>query len=829
MADAARHARLRALFHQAIEVPVEQRAAWLEGLDDDPAGITGELRLLLEQDELTGGWLAGPAAQLLYGQSGAAPPRHCGPYELKGLLGEGGMGAVYRGWRSDLHSEAAIKILRDAWVSPLRRRQFEREQKILARLRHPCIAQLLDAGVTGDGTPWIAMELVEGLRLDEFVRQRSLGLDSILALMSQIASAVHFAHERAILHRDLKPSNILVDANGNPKLLDFGVSTFLAAGGEHRTEPCWLTPGYAAPELLRGEPAGVYSDVYSLGVLLSRLLDLNPALPARRARRSRQAEAAAICACAANPDPERRYRSADAMARDLERCLRGEPLQARPRRLAYRLGCFLRRHRAAAAVTASSLMLAAAMGATFTVQLQRSRDQAAAAAQRAGRLRDLLLSLFDAGDREAGPSRELTVGALLDRGVREAASLQAEPATQAELYATIGRMYARLGKLEEADRTLDLALERIADPSLHAAVLLERARLRITQSRLDDAESTARLALGRLSDPSDSLRTDAEEVLATVLLERGKYKEAIAALEPLLARRSLPAAPEAWASTAAVLANACYFAGQYDRARDLQQQVLRALQGRNGPRHPSVAGTLIDLGAIDFDQARYAEAAQRYRQALSIFEEWYGPAHLQTALALTNLGRALVYQKKVDEAGPVLERALDIRLERLGAWHPAVASVLNDLGHIHMAAQRWNEADACYRRMEAIYRKARGDDHPAVTTALSNQATLRMRRQDYRAAEAMYRTVIERYRAALSDSHPNTAIARILLGRSLIRQGRCREALPWTKSGHDVLASQDGPPSSWLRNAREDLAECYAAAGDRMSAEHYRSLSARRE
>lgn len=829
MADAARHAHLRELFHRALELPAEQRAAWLEELARERPDVASELRLLLEQDEITGGWLAGPAAMLLYGQSGAAPPRQCGPYELRELLGEGGMGAVYRGWRNDLQSEAAIKILRDAWVSPLRRRQFEREQKILARLRHPCIAQLMDAGVTADGTPWIAMELIEGLPLDESVRQRALGLEAILSLMARIAAAVHYAHERTILHRDLKPSNILVDSEGNPRLLDFGVSTMAGAGGETRTEPCWLTPAYAAPELLRGEPAGVYSDVYSLGVLLSRMTGLGEAFATSSARRRKAAEAAVICACASDPDPERRYRSADAMARDLERCLRGEPLQARSRRLTYRVGCFLRRHRIAAAATVSASLAAAILAAVFAFQLQRSRDEAVEAAQRAGRLRGLLLSLFDAGDREAGPSRELTVQALLDRGVREAGQLQAEPATQAELYSTIGRMYARLGKFDEAGRTLRLALQRSSRPAQSAEVLLEQARLHIAQSRLDDADAAASQALRLAPHAGEPLRLDAEELLATVLVERGRYKEAIAALEPLLARRSLAEGPDAWASTAAALANACYFEGRYDRARDLQQKVLYTQRSLRGARHPAVAGTLVDLGAIEFDQARYAEAERRYREALSIFEDWYGPEHVQTALALTNLGRALVYEKKTSEARPVLERALAIRLAQLGVWHPSVASVLNDLGHVHMAAERWSEADTCYRRMEAIYRRARGEDHPAVTTALSNQATVRMRRKDYRGAEAMYRKVIERYRAAFSDDHPNTAIARILLGRSLLRQGRFREALPITEAGHAVLARQDGPPSSWLKNAREDLVECYAATGDSGKADHYRRFGAKRE
>jgi serine/threonine-protein kinase len=235
----------------------------------------------------------------------------------------------------------------------------------------------------------------------------------------------------------------------------------------------------------------------------------------------------------------------------------------------------------------------------------------------------------------------------------------------------------------------------------------------------------------------------------------------------------------------------------------------------------------VSLGAIEFDTGRYKEAEQYYRQALEVKQAWYGPDHPETASAQTMLGRALVYQKRYEEARSLLEKALATQTRVFGEKHTRVASTLNDLGNIFVAEQKWAEAEQCYRRMEDAYRASRGDEHYLVATALSNRANVYLRQGQAAKAEKMLRDVVARYTRALSPEHVNTGIARIRLGRSLVRQKLWREAAGETRAGYEILQRQAKAPVSWLQGAREDLAVAYAALGDRAEADRFqRELSA---
>ncbi len=307
-----------------------------------------------------------------------------GPYRVLRLLGEGGMGVVYLVEREDVGGRAALKLLRDAWVSPSRRARFLAEQRTLAQLDHPGIAQLHDAGTLPDGTPWFAMEYVEGVPLTEYCRAHGSGLGERLRLFRAVCEAVQHAHRHAVIHRDLKPSNILVKADGAVKLLDFGIAKQLEPTGPAtdptRTGLRLMTPAYAAPEQVEGGRLGVETDVYALGVLLfellsgrlpfelaglspheaaRRVLEQEPPRPSQIADRPVQASRAAwadldvLCLTAMQRVPSRRYPSVEALIRDLDHHLAGEPLDARPDSLAYRVGKLLRRNARAVMVASA--------------------------------------------------------------------------------------------------------------------------------------------------------------------------------------------------------------------------------------------------------------------------------------------------------------------------------------------------------------------------------------------------------------------------------------------------------------------------------------------
>lgn len=807
--NAERYARLSGLFDRARQVDPGERASFLDGECAGDPELRRDLTNLLIEDDSENWLLDRPSSVLEAFTSDDLSGFACGPYRLQRLLGEGGSGIVYLAVRDDIGGQAAVKLLRDAWVSPSRRERFRREQRTLAKLSHPGIAKLLDAGVTANGTPWIAMEYVEGLPLTVRAEVGKPSAEARIRLFQQVCDAVQYAHERAVIHRDLKPSNIFVRPDGQVRLLDFGIARQVDATDQDatRTGLRMMTPGYAAPEQVRGEAGGIFSDVYSLGVILRELLGDAAA----------NGELAVICSTATHDEPARRYRSAEALRRDLERYLSGEPLEARQDSFGYRFAKFVGRNRVAVAAGLVATILLSGAAGIFTWRLKLSRDEATASAERAERLQSFLMNLFEGGDSAAGPSSGLTVAELIDRGVREAGALNREPAVQSEVFATLGRMYAKLGRYEDASRLLSQAIDRGGGQSRDLASM---AALRAEQGQLDEAESYARKAISH-ADDEEALALG-EEALGLVLTEKGKYDDAISVLERVVERRA-DAEAELRASSITHLANAHYYAGRHDRARELNESAVTLRRAAHGDQHPSVAEGLINLGAVDFDTGKYADAETMYRQALAIKQAWYGSQHPETALAMTMLGRALVYQSRNEDAEKVLLEALQIRERAFGPNHTSVASVRNDLGNIALARKNFTTAIEHFRRMEEIYRAGRGDAHYLVATAMSNRATAYSQQGEYARAETIFRDVIERYTKALSAQHLNTGIARIRLGRVLVRQKRWAEAREQSLAGYRIVSEQAQPSVSWLNGARTDLVAASEALGDPVGAAKYKA------
>jgi serine/threonine-protein kinase len=372
--------------------------------------------------------------------------------------------------------------------------RFESEQRTLANLNHPSIGRLYDANCLTNGTPWFVMEYVDGRPLTDYCRTRECSIEERLRLLRSVCEAVQYAHSQAVIHRDLKPSNILVKKDGAVKLLDFGIAKQLEgldqAADQTRTGSRLMTPAYAAPEQLQGGSVGTRSDVYSLGVILYELLagrlpfDLSKTTPAEtelaivhrepekpsavaarhpgipRAGKAAWNDLDVLCLTAMHKDPQRRYQSVEALVRDIGHYLKGEPLEARPDTLSYRIGKFVRRNRKAVAAAVIVVSVVAAQAAVFTVRLARARNAALAEAARTQRIQRFMLNLFDGGQHEAGPAENLRVTALLDRGVQEARTLSGDPRVQAELYQTLGGIYEKLGKFDQADSLLRSALRR---------------------------------------------------------------------------------------------------------------------------------------------------------------------------------------------------------------------------------------------------------------------------------------------------------------------------------------------------------------------------------
>ena len=418
--DKARWQRLQDLFHEAIALSGSERRPWLERACGGDARLLSDALSMLEEDERADSVLDrgvdGIAHQVIDASPVAGlPPDAFAPYRVTGVLGEGGMGIVYRAERADLESVVAIKVLRDAWLSPSRRDRFAVEQRTLGRLNHPSIARIYDASTLPDGTPWFVMEYVEGVSLTTYCSTRNSSIVERLKLFREVCAAVQYAHQQQVVHRDLKPSNILVTDQGSVKLLDFGIAKPLDAterGIDHTgTGLQLMTPAYAAPERIRGGAAGVETDVFSLGVVLYELLagclpfDFSNRTPAEVERllvggtvekpstvaklqrpeaagHARQTTTGAawtdldvLCLTAMHKDPARRYPTVDALIQDTDRFLEGEPLVARPEAIGYRAAKFLTRNRRLLSASALGAIVVAVVAALVAVTVSRRFEQ----------------------------------------------------------------------------------------------------------------------------------------------------------------------------------------------------------------------------------------------------------------------------------------------------------------------------------------------------------------------------------------------------------------------------------------------------------------------
>jgi eukaryotic-like serine/threonine-protein kinase len=876
--DSTRWNRIQSVFHEAADLPRSELHAYLRVACEGDAELIAEVRALLDEDaqgsSLLDRDLAEVAHDILSDSASAQPPfQNFGPYRIIRLLGEGGMGIVYLAERDDLRNSVAIKILRDAWLSPARRDRFAIEQRTLAQLVHPSIARLYDADTSADGTPFFVMEYVEGVPLAEYCRRRDCSLRERLVLFRSVCEAVQYAHQRAVIHRDLKPSNILVKDDGSIRLLDFGIAKHLENLGRAVDQTVTglrlMTPAYAAPEQIRGEQVGIQADVYSLGVILYELLagrlpfelaNLTPAqaekvlteqapekpsaVAARNsppaagnrapavAGKSAWADLDVLCLTAMHKDSRRRYPSVEALARDIGHYLKGEPLEARPDTPGYRLRKFLTRNRDAVLAAGTVLAMIVGIVIFFTVRLAIARNAALAEAARTERIQKFMTNLFQGGDASAGPADDLRVVTLLDRGVAQARSLDADPEVQAELYATLGAIYQQLGKLDQADALLNSALEKNKsrhgpDSAAVAENLVALGLLRDDQARLEEAQrlETEALAMSQRHLPANHPAVaKAMTALGRVQEDRGAYADAIKTLDQAIRLEPATGASDPQlAATLYELANANFYAGNYDASEALNQRVLPMYRQIYGDRHPRVADILINLGAIKYDLGHYPEAEAYDRQALDIVQTWYGKDNPETAEDLTLLARALVKEKRYDEAAGLLGQSLAIKERVYGKVHPSVASSLNELGSLALKRDQYDAAEQDFTRMAEIYRRVYGEHHYLLAIALSNLASVYSAREQWPRAEKLFRQAIPIYIETQSAGHINTGIARIKLGRTILRQHRYAEAEAESRAGYEILIKQMDPNVSWLVNARKDLVEEYTALHQPEKAAQFRA------
>jgi eukaryotic-like serine/threonine-protein kinase len=870
--DPERWERVQELFHGALARPEAERAAWLAARCADEPELAAEVAALLESDAHDRSPLDADRRRLVAEVlDGSVPALHgVGPYRIVRVLGRGGMGVVYLGERDDLDARVAIKVLRDAALSPARRARFRREERTLAQLNHPSIARLYDADVLPDGTPYFVMEYVEGVPLDAYRRSSDQPLAERLRLFRAVCEAVQYAHRHAVIHRDLKPSNILVTAGGpaeepTVKLLDFGIAKPLdeadTAELQTRTELRLMTPAYAAPEQLRGEPVGVFTDVHALGVILyelltgrhpfepeglspgqveARVLTGEPARPSYSARgggpagvadRATWADLDVLCLTAMHPDPQRRYPTVEALLRDLDHLRDGEPLEARPDSVGYRLARFVRRNRRPVAAAMLGLGVIAGLNAYHTARLAEQRNEARLEAAKAAQVSEYLIGLFEAGDPYAAEPGPGDVRALLERGETRADELSPQPAVHATMLNVLARVYTQLGEFERAGPLAEhaLALRRSRGEPLDVAESLATlARLHADRGELEAAEAALREALAlrqRNLPPQHPDLAAALGALGGVLAQQGRYGEAETIhRHELRLRRARPDDPDPeLGATLNRLAITLHQQGDYDAAERTYRQALAAHRAELGAEHPAVTRVLANLGMLNVERGDFAVAESLLTQALRIRRATLGSDHFETAIGLGQLGQMLVSAGEHARATPHLRESLEIRERILAPDHPSIATTLNGLALTLQHQGDHAGAEAHFRRAVEIYRSRLGDRHRFTAVARANLGDLLRETGDLTAAESELREAVGIMEEVHPANHQELAHNRGRLGAVLAAQGRRTEAEPLLIDSYRALESQLGTDHERTRQAASRLAALYEAWGRPVRAEPLRA------
>jgi serine/threonine-protein kinase len=832
------------LIDRLFDVPVAERTQWLHQHCADAT-----LRVLVVQalDNASGiealergmaQWL--PA---LIDETAEALPTIAG-YRVLRFVGAGGMASVFEAERElpGGPQRVALKLLRIDVHDADERRRFLREQRILARLQHPHIAQLLDAGFSPTGTPFLALEYVAGDNLVAHAERLRLSRRDRLALFIDVCAAVEHAHRALIVHRDLKPSNVLVGADGGVKLVDFGIAKLLTGEGERtRTEARRLTRSYAAPEQFAGDVATTAIDVYALGILLAELLagkaprrDGEHGVDEEAWRRTLGVDLHAIVQQATRAEPARRYASVAALSDDIQRYMDGKPLQARADTLSYRVVMFTRRHALAVSLGAVIVVLlasATAVGVYEARQASRAalaaRAQAVAAeseAQRAGALKSFLEGLFDSSSH--GTEANETAQELLARG-RERADrdFAMQPALRAEIIALVGDLERRSGHPERAWMPLQeaAALANMqfgpTDPrTLHVEYLLAKEADELGRVR----DATARLQHAIDAFEQGSHRDSTEEVLALAWLagldERiGESTKAIdvGGKALALARRVLSVDSDALTEAVMNLGWIQMDAGHADSAAPLLREALARKRSHLGAGHAEVADAMAILTSNLLKQGRYAEAEQVMRDALEIDAHAYTHPNAHTAWHLNDLANVFAYEGKFDEAGVFYAKslAIDQALAPAGALNQAIS--IGNLARLHFAQGALAEADAGLR--ESINRKqaqlgadyadnGRSYDRACLAEVLISRKRLDEAQLTIDAALAEAR---QRHRGA----HPDIAFALAVEAELMAARGAKERAVTVAEEAAAMYASLDDRHSEKAIRASLLLGDTLQALG----------------
>ena len=811
--------QLEGIFQSAADCPPRERAAFLDSASAGDPELRREVESLLALHDKSGPTIpsALPDALAVLEQRSAQQNegRRIGAYRIIREIGHGGMGNVYLAARSDDAFEklVALKVIRRGLDTDEITGRFRAERQILAMLDHPNVARLLDGGTTDDGLPYFVMEYIEGEPIDQYCETHKVTVAERLRLFQGVCAAVSYAHQNLIVHRDIKPGNVLVTKEGVPRLLDFGIAKLLApqtaAHDMTVTALRPLTPEYASPEQVRGDPVATASDIYSLGVLLYGLLaghrpyrsamtspaaienaicHEEPEKPSDRGpkelRRQLRGDLDTIVLMALRKEPRRRYPSVEQFSGDIRRHLARLPVIARPDTLGYRAAKFVQRNKAWVAMAAITFLSLAGGIAASLWQTHVARLEQAKAARINAFLQEMVgYSDTDPSSANRKKGHDATVADMLDDAAqRVETELAGQPEVKAEMLATIGGTYLVQSKYDSAARFLheayDLNVRLYGSESKSTAAVMHglgglsyltgdytaaaswfQKAVPIYRTHTRDADFEVRLMVAMLSDAAFADRAVGRFDQAEAL-----WREALSYAPRLPPKyRAQTITPKTF------LAQLYIDRGDLEKADPLASEASRELRAL-GTDHFPLAQSLIDLGNIRRLEARYAEADSLIQEGTGLYAQVQGEDHPNVAFGLLSLATSRYYQGRYDLAQEDLGKAQKIIAAKIPKGANSYAAAQELQGRILCKTGRPREAE------------------PVLRDAL---ATRRQR----------------------SHRPLDVALAAGSLGECLLAQKRYAEAEPLLVASYQTLQSLQVPRSPALKEARGRLETLYATRG----------------
>jgi serine/threonine-protein kinase len=822
---------LRALFEAALELAPAERAGFLDTNCPDAAvraRVESMLRANDTEDEPVSSARLDGLVRAIGDSPAATPPgSRIGPFEIVRVIGEGGSSTVFEARRDveGASQRVALKLLRQNLLSPEARRRFGREQRALIGLQHPNIARMVEGGITPDGLAYIALELVDGVPLTDFARANALGVRERLQMFATVCRAVDAAHRALIVHRDIKPSNVLVTADGEVKLLDFGIAKLLAdeTGPEATVLPAF-TPAYAAPEQVTGDTITTATDVYALGVVLEELLTgerrkvrgtppdaaaaARESMAARTTRRL-HGDLAAVVEKATEADASRRYASAGAFAEEIRRVLEGRPVHAQPPTQWYRMRRFVARHRGGVATGVAFLVALVAALAVALWQARVAHEEAERAnlqTRHAETVRDFLVSVFELAQADVPRERRPTVEQLVDdAGDKLLRDSSLADDTRVELLLALAKVSGAIGAYEREHALLDRAAADLdqspapaADARLRVRVL--RAGAYVAQAKPGEAIALLEPLHATLVARGGSDAVEALLVLADALSgsDRSDEAQSVAIDARALAehvadsRESLLLRVDA--SRARDLVNAQKFAQGLALAEAAWTRAKAQLH--DTPREAIDLLSSISLAAEMTGDLQRADAA--YREAIAVAERLYVRPHPDTAWAVGAYGSFLVAKARYDEADPYVVRALAMRRGLFGDAHPDTLNALAAMGRLRSGQLRRDEARTVFEEGVGICEREH-IRHNVCPRLIGSLSQILAAQGDLDGARAKAEQSIAMQRELSGEGSPQLIGPLGFLARTQVKQARYAEALATTA---ELLAIAERNGSGDSKEAR---------------------------